>query len=257
MIMKQKNIYGILGLFSMMCLTGCNLAEKLSTIGEAPELSQIQDPTQIKGYQPITMPMPTAYAVKSERNPSLWETGARAFFKDQRAGKVGDVMTVVVSIDQSESIEMTPSINRNNKSTVNVPSALGFERKAEKFFPKKQNNGIDATSKWLDVNSNPSLSGSAKYNVSDKINFKIAATVIQVLPNGNMVVHGRQEIRLVNEVREVQVKGIVRREDVSASNVINWDKISELRISYGGRGELTDMQAFPWGQQIMNKVLPF
>ena len=93
--------------------------------------------------------------------------------------------------------------------------------------------------------------------MSDKINFKIAATVIQVLPNGNMVVHGRQEIRLVNEVREVQVKGIVRREDVSASNVINWDKISELRISYGGRGELTDMQAFPWGQQIMNKVLPF
>jgi flagellar L-ring protein precursor FlgH len=89
------------------------------------------------------------------------------------------------------------------------------------------------------------------------MNFKIAATVLQILPNGNMVIHGRQEMRLVNELREVQIKGIVRREDISSANAVNWDKISELRISYGGRGELSDMQAFPWGQQVANKVLPF
>lgn len=238
-------------------LTGCNLAEKLSTIGEAPELSQIQDPTRIKGYQPVSMPMPMPASQRAERGPSLWEIGSKAFFKDQRAGKVGDIITVKIEIDQSESIEMTPNIERNSSGLAVVTNALGFESKAEKFFPKKQHPDGKSAPGWLNASSNPKLSGSAKYNVNDKIKFKIAATVLQILPNGNMVIAGRQEIRLVNEVREIQIKGIVRREDVSASNMIHGDKISELRISYGGRGELTDMQTFPWGQQVMNKILPF
>ena len=255
----MKNAFALIAL---LMLTGCNLAEKLSTIGEPPELSQIQDPTRVKGYQPVSMPMPTPTVMRQERGPSLWETGSRAFFKDQRAGKVGDVITVEISIDQSESIEMTPSIERNSSGSATVTNALGLERKAEKFFPAKQRSKTqtgndEANPTWLKVGSNPKLSGTAKYNVNDKMKFKIAATVLQILPNGNMVIVGRQEIRLVNEVREIQIKGIIRREDVSASNQINGDKISELRISYGGRGELTDMQAFPWGQQVMNKILPF
>ncbi|MES2252611.1 MAG: flagellar basal body L-ring protein FlgH [Pseudomonadota bacterium] len=255
----MKKIYTFMMLLS---LTGCNLAEKLSTVGETPELSQIQDPTRVKGYQPISMPMPTASTQQIEHSPSLWQTGSRAFFKDQRAGKIGDVITVIIAIDQSESIEMTPSIERKNSGTSTVTNALGLERKAEKFFPAKQRPQSSiladiANPSWLNVGSDPTLSGSAKYNVNDKIKFKIAATVLQILPNGNMVILGRQEIRLVNEIREIQVKGIIRREDISSSNMIHGEKISELRISYGGRGELSDMQAFPWGQQVMNKILPF
>jgi flagellar L-ring protein precursor FlgH len=244
-------------LLLMLTLTGCNLAERMSTIGEPPELSQIQDPTRIKGYQPVSMPMPTPTVMRTEHGPSLWESGSRAFFKDQRAGKVGDVITVNIEIDQQETISMTPDIERKSTGATTVTSALGFEAKAEKFFPKKQHDAGVLNPTWLSASSDPKLSGSAKYDVSDKIKFKIAATVLQILPNGNMVIIGRQEIRLVNEVREIQIKGIIRREDVSASNMIGGEKISELRISYGGRGELTDMQSFPWGQQIMNKISPF
>jgi flagellar L-ring protein precursor FlgH len=247
----------LLPLLLPLLLSGCNVAEKMSMIGETPQLTQIQDPTRLKGYQPVVMPMPYPKEPPVDKSPSLWEDGAKAFFKDQRASKVGDVITVEVAIDQKESIEMKPSISRQNQSKNVVTNALGFERKAEKLFPKKQHPDGSANSTWLDVSSSPSLSGSAKYDINDKLNFKIAATIVQILPNGNMVIDGRQEIRVVNEVREIMIRGIVRRADVSAANVINWDKISELRISYGGRGDLSDMQRFPWGQEVMNKVLPF
>lgn len=93
--------------------------------------------------------------------------------------------------------------------------------------------------------------------MQDKIQFTMSAIVIQILPNGNMVIQGREEVRLVNELREVELKGIVRREDVKASNKINSEKIANLRISYGGRGDLSDAQQAPWGQQYLNKLLPF
>jgi flagellar L-ring protein precursor FlgH len=244
------------GFMAMALLGGCTIPEKLSTIGQPPSLTHIQDPTKLPYYQPVQMPMPMASEHVRHGN-SLWEPGSRAFFKDQRASKVGDVVTVLVNIDQQESIEMTPTMNRQNKSTSTVTNVMGFERKAEKLFPRKQHEDGKANPNWLDVNSNPSLSGKAKYDVKDKMQFKVAAYVLQVLPNGNMVVQGRQEMRLINELREVLVKGIVRKEDISSANTIVGDKIAELRISYGGRGELTDMQAFPIGQQVVNKIMPF
>lgn len=243
--------YGFPIAFALM-LCGCDLPQRLSSIGEAPQLSHIQDPTRLKGYQPITMPMPYGQdTIPSGKTPSLWQTGAQAFFKDQRAYKIGDIITVKVHIDQDESIEMTPTINRQNQGIATYNSMFGLEKAAANAF------GAASTPNVLNVTSNPQLTGSAKYEVKDKMTFQIAATVVQILPNGNMVVDGRQEMRLVNEVREVMIKGIVRREDISASNTINSEKVSELRISYGGRGDLSDMQSFPWGQQIANKLLPF
>ena len=109
----------------------------------------------------------------------------------------------------------------------------------------------------MDFDSKPELKGKAQYNVNDSIQFKIACYVVQMLPNGNMVIQGRQEIRLVNELREITIMGIVRREDITSSNTIHSNKIAEMRISYGGRGELSDMQSFPVGQQLLNKVMPF
>ena len=227
-------------------ISGCNFIEKMSVIGEAPELTQIQNPHRLKNYLPVTMPMPMGSDVpRNRRSPSLWQTGAQAFFKDQRAGKVGDVVTVTVDINQTESINMTPTLQGQNQGSSSITNLFGLEKyQAVKGFSQK-------------TNSNPNYSATGKYDVNDKINFRIAATIIQILPNGNMVVDGRQEVRLINEVREIMIKGIVRREDISASNTVNLDKIAELRISYGGRGDLTDLQSQPWGQQIVNKLSPF
>jgi flagellar L-ring protein FlgH len=246
-------------LLFLLCLSGCtsNMLQKLSTVGEPAQLSHIIDPTQVKGYKPITMPMPEAQQLNFQHTNSLWQTGSRAFFKDQRANKVGDIVTVKITVDQKESMEMKPTITRENKSTNTVTKALGLERKVEKFFPKKQSDGINPNPQWIEVNSKPSLSGGAKYDITDKLNVTIAATVIQILPNGNMVIQGRQELGLVNEVREIEVKGIVRREDINSDNSVSENKIAEMRVMYGGRGELTEMQSFPWGQQVINKVMPF
>jgi flagellar L-ring protein precursor FlgH len=247
----------VFGLASLLSLAGCSLPEKLSTIGEPPKLSQIQNPTQASGYQPISMPMPASGAPQNKTN-SLWQTGSRAFFKDQRANKVGDVVTVIVSLDQKQSIQMTPQISRQSSGSTTVNNVMGFERKAEKLFPKKQQTTPGtANPSWLSFSSDPSLTSTAQYDVQDQFSVRIAATIIQILPNGNMVIMGRQELRLVNEAREIEVKGIVRKEDISSSNTVTSDKIAEMRLAYGGRGELTDMQSFPWGQQIINKVMPF
>lgn len=248
----------LLSLFFVFILAGCNLAERLSTVGSGPQVSQIKDPTTRSNYQPVIMPMPGAQQQpQTSSKNSLWLTGAKAFFKDQRAKCLGDIVMVEFTIDQKQSMAMSPKISRKSTGSSTVTNALGFERKMEKFFPKKQNDGISPNSSWFNYESNPQMSATAKYDISDKMTFKIAATVIQILPNGNMVIHGRQEIKLINEVREIELKGIVRREDISGDNMVKSDKIAELRVQYGGRGDLSDMQEFPWGQQIANKVLPF
>lgn len=244
-------------LWIVIVLTGC---EKIATIGSPPVVTQIHDPSKL--HNPVSMPVPEPAARHVRGANSLWEHGSRAFFKDQRARRLGDIITVLVDIDQEESIEMKPKLSRQTSSSLNVNNLLGFERKMEHLFPKKQRSaaqiGADAGNPaWIDFNSNPSLTGNSKYDVADKIKFKIAAYIVQVLPNGNMVVHGRQEIRLVNEVRQIELRGIVRKEDVSSQNTITAEKIAELRIVYGGRGELTDLQDFPWGQKIINKISPF
>lgn len=238
-----------------LALVGCNpnIQEKLANIGEPPKLSKIINPQTLNGYSPVNMPMPSGISHYERGVNSLWEIGSRGFFKDQRANKVGDILTVSVEIDQEQIIEMKPTLQNSSSTNATINNALGLQSKLYPFF-RKLNPGI---ANWKDITSSNNLTGDAKYDVKDTIKFKIAASVIQILPNGNMVVLGRQEIRLVNELREIVVMGIVRKEDVNASNLITADKISELRVAYGGRGELTNLQSQPWGQQLLNAVSPF
>lgn len=223
-------------------LSGCHLVERLASVNEAPELSQIQNPKEAANYQPVSIPMPDARGRHKEAN-SLWQIGSKAFFKDQRANKVGDVITVVVSIDNTQTMDMSPEINRTSQSSLNYKKFFLF---TNDYLPGE-----------VDLSSNPSLKGKGKYNVSDKVAFTIASVVTQVLPNGSLIVQGRREVRLMNEVREMSIIGVVRREDVLANNTIESDKIAELRVSYGGRGDLSDTMRAPWGQQILNQVAPF
>ncbi|MCE2716244.1 MAG: flagellar basal body L-ring protein FlgH [Pseudomonadota bacterium] len=272
--MVLRNLHVVLLLLSLL-LPGCNLATKLSTIGEPPQMTQIKDPRDVPGYEPVHMPMPEAMPAP-ERTNSLWQTGSRAFFKDQRAGKVGDVVTVVVEIDRSQNMQMTPNIQRQSSLNSSVSEVLGhafpIQKRLSKALPGKhgqdgdlsQNNPAansntpsGLTGNWVGVTSNPTHSSTASYDVKDKINFTMSAVIIQVLPNGNMVIQGREEVRLVNELREVELKGVVRREDITSSNKVHSQKIANLRISYGGRGDLSDAQQAPWGQQYLNKLLPF
>ncbi len=255
----MKNVKAWTFLSLVFFLSGCNLAEKLARIGDPPPLSQIQDPTLLPEYHPVSMPMPDPVEQVTPCSNSLWQTGSKAFFKDQRANKVGDILTVSIDMDQEQKIEMTPKINKSSILSAGISNI---------YWIRKLNIGIApfspaaaATSgtltNLLNAQSNPSMTGAGSYTVKDKLKFNMAATVIQILPNGSMVIEGRQELGLVNEVRDIYLKGVIRREDISSSNTITTQKIAQLRIGYQGRGDLTDNMNGPLGHQFLNKLSPF
>ncbi len=236
----------------LLVLTGCgNMADRLSAIGEAPAMTPIENPERQRGYQPVSMPMPEAIPNERQAN-SLWRPGSRAFFKDQRAAKVGDLLTVLIEIDDQAQLANTSRRSRSNSDDFGVPNLLGFETEIENILP----TGADAAS-LLSTSGASSDTGTGSVNRSEKIDLQVAAVITQLLPNGNMVLRGSQEIRVNNEVRVLNVSGIMRPEDITSANTITYEKIAEARISYGGRGQITDVQQPPYGSQVMDIISPF
>ena len=236
-----------------LSLAACGAGDRLKNIGKAPALSAIESPTNQKGYKPVQMPMPTAQPVNYSPN-SLWQTGSRAFFKDQRANRVGDILTVEVSITDSAKIDNTSKRKRTNSDNVGLSGSIGNQ--IASVIPNALIGKGDPSS-LAAATSDSSSEGSGEIDRSEAITVTVAAVVLQVLPNGNLVIEGRQEIRVNFEVRELLVAGIVRPEDISSGNTIASEKIAEARIAYGGRGQITDVQQPRYGQQVMDIILPF
>lgn len=249
-VRKKLQILPATGL--CLFLSACQMAERLSNVGEPPELSQIQDPTLVADYEPVTMPMPMTKRQTTRIN-SLWQSGARAFFKDQRACQVGDVLTV--KIDLFEKIELDKDFQANRKTldASNITNLFGYEEYLGNIFPSTvDKNKLTTVNSVANINS----MGNVKKR-EDTLKVELAATIIQILPNGNMVIEGRQDIRMSGELKTVDLKGIIRREDILSDNSITYDKVAEARISSVGKGEMSDLARVPWGQEVLDKVLPF
>ena len=237
-------------LTAALAIAGCSYGDRLAEIGQQPALSAIENPTSQPGYQPVRMPMPTpAYA--STRPNSLWRSGSRAFFKDQRASRVGDILTVNVSITDRAKLDNKTSRSRTSSENMNVTSLMGLE---STIFNLDQDV---AGSAKVGLGGDGSASGQGKVDRKETLSTTLAAVVTQVLPNGNLVIEGRQEVRVNFEVRELIVAGIVRPEDIKSDNTVDSSKIAEARIAYGGRGQITDVQQPRFGQQIIDILLPF
>lgn len=232
-------------------LSGCNALTRLAEVGREPPLTNIQNPTSSPSYRPVSMPMPRESDRQRAPN-SLWRHGARAFFKDQRASRVGDLLTVMISIDDSAKFNNKTTRGRNNSEDASATAVLGFETKLAGFLP----NAVDP-SNLFDLESATSNVGEGTINRDEKIELKVAAVVTQRLPNGNLVLSGRQEVRVNFEVRQLQVTGVIRPEDIAADNTITSDKIAEARISYGGKGHISDVQQPRYGTQILDVIFPF
>ncbi|MCH8139047.1 MAG: flagellar basal body L-ring protein FlgH, partial [Proteobacteria bacterium] len=209
------------------------------------------NPAVLHGNQPIAMPMPPPLVVERKPN-SLWRPGSRAFLKDQRASEVGDILTVVIEIKDDASISNSTSRSRTAGEDASAASILGYEASLAQFLP----SAINPTS-LIDLDSSSNTEGAGSVNRGETINLRIAALVTQVLPNGNLVIAGRQEIRVNFEIRELQVAGLIRPEDITSTNTINYDQIAEARIVYGGRGQISDVQQPRYGQQIYDIIWPF
>jgi len=237
------------GLIGLTSLTGgCAAIDRLANVGDKPKLSAIDNPTAQPGYKPVQMPMPAPQPATYNPN-SLWRTGSRSFFKDQRAHQVGDILTVAVNITDKAAIANQTKRSRSSSEDSQVDSFW-----AKTTLPIT-NTTLPAT--LLATESTSSADGSGSVNRSEALVTNVAAVVTQVLPNGNLVVEGKQEVRVNFEVRELVVAGIVRPEDIASDNTIDSAKIAEARIAYGGRGQISDVQQPRYGQQIMDVLLPF
>lgn len=230
-------------------LAGCNTMDRLADVGNAPALSAIENPTAAAGYQPVNMPMPAAIADTYQPN-SLYRTSAKGFFKDERAHRIGDILTVIVSIADSAQIANTTASGRSASNSAGMGGILGVAATAV-------SGGAIDTTKAVDFTSGMQNNGTGSVNRKETLETAVAAVVTQVLPNGNLVIEGRQEVRVNFEVRDLIVAGIVRPSDIQANNTIPSTKIAEARISYGGRGQITDVQQPRYGQQVMDAILPF
>ncbi|MDP3174679.1 MAG: flagellar basal body L-ring protein FlgH [Phenylobacterium sp.] len=240
----------LLALLAMAPLGAC------TTVTEAvrgPELAPV-------GYPAALVPRNQEVILASARDPgpspagpnSLWRAGARAFFIDQRASRVGDILTVQIDIDDSAKTSNSTSSSRTSEVNAGVSNFFGLESSLGRVFP----GGFDPANA-VGAGSNSSNAGSGAVTRSEKISLTIAAVVSAVLPNGNMVIQGTQEVRTNAELRQLTVAGIVRPEDITSSNTIRHTQIAEARISYGGRGDISRVQKTPAGQSIVERFTPF
>jgi flagellar L-ring protein precursor FlgH len=240
----------VMGLLACL-LAGCNSLERLSQVGDKPPLSPVENPTHTSSYKPVSMPMPKPIATSYMPN-SLWRPGSRAFFKDLRANDVGDIVTINIAIDDDASVSNTTTRTRNNSENIDIDALAGYRSDLSTFLPEAVN-----PADLLAFDSQTNNNGGGTITRSEAITLDVAAVVTQVLPNGNLVIHGRQETRVNYEIRELQIAGVIRPQDITSTNTVNYNDIAEARLSYGGSGHISDFQQPRWGTQIIDIIMPF
>ncbi len=248
-INKTKHL--ILMILAGTSLSACNTIDRLEHVGIVPTQANISDTLMRTGQTPVTMPMPEKGMPITQAN-SLWTGVQKGFFRDQRAKTVGDIMTVVIDIDDKGKMENATDRARTTSEKAALPKLWGTETKLAQVLPE----AIDPTN-LVDGTSTSSYSGDGTTDRKEKIAMKLAATVTQVLPNGNMVIKGSQEVRVNYENRVLQLAGVIRPQDVNVDNTISYDQIAEARISYGGKGQITDVQQPRTGTQLYDILFPF
>jgi flagellar L-ring protein precursor FlgH len=183
---------------------------------------------------------------------ALWRPGSKTFFRDPRARGIGDLLTVSVNLKEEAQFANQTKLNRKTANEVGLERMFGLGSLISRAIP-----GLAGTEPQFGVSSLGSTTGQGDIRRSENIVMNIAATVVQVLPNKNLEIAGSQEIRLNNELRQLQIRGIVRPEDIRSDNTIVSEKIADARIQYGGRGVSSTLQRPTWGQDVLTRLSPF
>ena len=245
--MLRLTAYGLVAL----TVTGCNVLSRLSEVGDGPELTKIVNPVARPDYRPVSLPMPTPQIAEDNPN-SLWRAGAKAFFKDHRAKEIGDVLTVKLDFTDKATFDNVTTRERDDSEDTNITQLLGLEAEFSKVLPQ----AVSAAS-LLSFDNAHETKGEGKVDRQEVISLTFAAVVTQILPNGSLVIVGRQEILVNSELRELMVTGVVRPSDIDSDNTISHEKIAEMRVAYGGSGTLSQLQQPRWGTQIWDIIFPF
>ncbi len=252
--MAAQTARRLLLLLAPLALAAC--ADRLESIGKAPPMTAPGAPETAVG------PLAGARAALARRAPqpppedyasgSLWRSGPASLFGDRRARTVGDILTIVIEIDDEATFQNTSSRSRSGSEDTSVTALLGVDGIIERFLPN------DATlNPAVGLGSSSASTGAGTTDRSEEITLRVAATVTDLLPNGHLVIYGSQELRVNYELRDLQIAGVIRPEDISRKNEISLDKIADARLAYGGRGQITDMQQPRYGQQVIDVVMPW
>jgi len=233
----------------LIAATGCN---RLAAVGAPPEFTPPQASAEATAMRTFGITNDLPVSSPQDGTPSLWTGEQGSLLGDRRAMQRGDILTVVIEIDESASISNSSDRSRSGSENLAVPDFLGIPERIEGRLP----DGVTLDSA-VNLNSSGSFSGDGSVQRNEQLELRIAATVVDVMPNGVLSIQGTQEVRVNFELRELLVSGFVRPADISRQNEITYDKLASARISYGGRGQITDVQQPRVGQQIADIVLPF
>jgi flagellar L-ring protein precursor FlgH len=234
-----------------LLLQGCVGLQRLGEVGSPPVMTPTADPTKDPKWHPVSLPMPRPPPEPQTAN-SLWRPGSHAFFPDPRAAQVGDILTVVVNMADSAVLNNGTTATRTASQLVGAPDLMGLQSAISHVLPSGAN-----LNQLINTNTAGAQVGVGNITRNETILLRVAAVVTQVLPNGNLVLVGSQEFRVNSELRQLVLSGIVRPQDINSDNTVLHDRMAQARISYGGRGQLTDVQTARWGQQILDIASPF
>jgi flagellar L-ring protein precursor FlgH len=183
---------------------------------------------------------------------SLWTAGRSSLFGDRRAAQRGDILTVVIEIDDKAEISNSSDRSRAGSENMGMPSLFGIPQRLNESLPEGA-----SMAEAVNTTGASSYEGSGNVSRNEKLTLRVAATVVEELANGVLRIEGQQEVRVNYELRELIISGYVRPTDISRQNEITYDKIAGARVSYGGRGQITDVQQPRYGQQVADILLPF
>jgi flagellar L-ring protein precursor FlgH len=232
----------------LLSLTACG---GLETVGRGPDFSPLEGSTQHHAMYAAPFPADAPGTSPGEAS-SLWTASTSSLLGDRRAAQRGDILTVVIEIDEGAQITNSTDTSRSSDREMGIPSLFGIPQRLDETLPEGA-----TMAEAVETSGASTFKGDGSVARSERLTLRVAATVIEMLPNGVLRIEGSQEVRVNDELRALIVTGYVRPTDISRQNEITYDRIAGARISYGGRGQITEVQDPRWGDEVLDAVLPF
>lgn len=224
---------------------------RVSQVGQVPQMTT---PDHGPEYQALATPDYGSDGLpdRPDSAASLWKTSHNSLVADRRASTRGDILTVVIEINDQATMQNSSGRSRSSADKVSIPSMAGLPQRIDELLPEGA-----SMDELAEAKGSSTFKGSGNISRKDKITLRVAATVTERLPNGVLRIEGSQEVRVNYEVRVLTVSGFVRPQDIGRRNEIAYDRIAGARISYGGRGQISDVQQPRYGQQVADILLPY
>jgi flagellar L-ring protein precursor FlgH len=247
---RSRRLVHVLLIFQLVAIGGC--ASRLKEIGREPELSPVGSgiTRPAADRQSATENLRAPARLRSASAPgSLWNDRGADLFKDPRARRPGDILTVTISMKDRASFDNSSKRSRDSSHGFGLDMSHAIDWRG---FASNVTAAVDSA-----VKSSTSSDGKGAIARSENIDLRVAAVVTDVLPNGTLLIEGSQELRVNYELRVLTFTGVVNVADIKADNTISHERIAEVRMSYGGRGRSMEVQQPAWGHQIVDQVFPF